>query len=53
VDQAMGKGVRAIWMQLGVVHNAAAQKAREAGIQVVMNRCIMQEHKKMWSGIQG
>jgi predicted CoA-binding protein len=47
VDQAIDKGVRAIWMQLGVVHNAAAQKAREAGIQVVMNRCIMQEHKKM------
>jgi predicted CoA-binding protein len=47
VDQAIDKGIRAIWMQSGVVHNAAAQKAREAGIQVVMNRCIMQEHKKM------
>jgi len=47
VDQAIDKGVRAIWMQLGVVHNAAAQKARETGIQVVMNKCIMQEHKKL------
>lgn len=47
VDQAIDKGVRAIWMQLGVVHNAAAHKARAAGIQVVMNQCIMQEHKKL------
>jgi predicted CoA-binding protein len=47
VDQAIDKRVRAIWMQLGVVHNAAAQKAREAGIQVVANKCIMQEHKKL------
>ncbi len=47
VDQAIDKRVRAIWMQLGVVHNAAAQKAREAGIQVVTNKCIMQEHKKL------
>jgi uncharacterized protein len=47
VDQAIAKGVPVIWMQMGVVHNTAAQKAREAGIQVVMNKCIMQEHKKM------
>ena len=47
VDQAIDKGVRVIWMQLGVVHNASAQKAREAGIQVVMNSCIMQEHKRL------
>lgn len=47
VDQAIDKGVRVIWMQLGIVHNTAAQKARKAGIQVVMDRCIMQEHKKI------
>jgi len=47
VDQAIDKRVRAIWMQLGVVDNPAAQKAREAGIQVVTNKCIMQEHKKL------
>jgi len=50
VDQAIGIGVRVIWMQLGVVHNGAAQKAREAGIQVVMNKCIMQEHKRLTTG---
>ena len=47
VDQCIDKAVDVIWMQPGVVHNAAGQKAREAGIQVVMNKCIMQEHKKM------
>lgn len=46
VDQAINKGIPVIWMQVGVVHNAAAQKARQAGIQVVMNKCIMQEHKR-------
>jgi predicted CoA-binding protein len=34
-------------MQEGVVHNKAAQKAREKGIQVVMNKCIKKEHMKM------
>jgi len=47
IDQAIDKGIRAIWMQLGVVHDGAARKAREAGIQVVMNRCIMQEHMRL------
>jgi len=47
VDQAMEKRVRVIWMQSGIVHNAAAQKARKKGIQVVMDRCIMQEHKRL------
>lgn len=47
VDQAIVKGVRVIWMQLGVVHSESARKAREAGIHVVMNRCIMTQHKKI------
>lgn len=50
VDQAIHKGIPVIWMQVGVVHNEAAQKAREAGIQVIMNQCIMQEHKNMRIG---
>lgn len=50
VNQAIEKGVRVIWMQSGIVHNAAAQKAREAGLQVVMNRCIMQEHRRLAPG---
>ncbi len=47
VDQAIEVGVKVVWMQLGVVHNEAARKAREAGIKVVMNRCIKQEHQKL------
>jgi predicted CoA-binding protein len=47
VDHAIEIGVPVIWMQLGVVHNKSAEKARKSGIQVVMNKCIMREHKKI------
>ena len=47
VDQAIQMGVRVIWMQEGVVHNDSAFKARQAGIQVVMNMCIKKAHMKM------
>ena len=43
VDDALQKGTRCIWMQEGVINNAAAQKAEAAGIPVVMNRCILKE----------
>jgi uncharacterized protein len=45
VDQAIRLKVAAIWMQLGVIHEDAAEKAREAGIFVVMDRCILVEHR--------
>ena len=45
VDQAIQLGVPAIWMQEGVVHEAAAAKARKAGLFVVMDRCILKEHR--------
>ena len=47
VDQCIRVGVKTIWMQLGIVHNEAASKAREAGLAVVMNRCIMLEHRNI------
>jgi predicted CoA-binding protein len=45
VDQAIQLGVPAIWMQEGVIHQAAAEKARRAGIFVIMDRCILKEHR--------
>lgn len=46
VDEAIKLGVSAIWMQEGVMHEQAAAKARQAGIFVVMDRCILKEHRK-------
>lgn len=45
VDQAIQLKVPAIWMQEGVVHEKAAEKARRAGISVIMDRCILKEHR--------
>ncbi len=45
VDQAIRLKVPAIWMQEGVVHEKAAEKARKAGIFVLMDRCILKEHR--------
>jgi len=45
VDQAIQLKVPTIWMQETVVNDAAAQKARAAGIFVVMDRCILKEHR--------
>jgi len=45
VDQAIQLNVPAIWMQEEIVHERAAQKARAAGIFVVMDRCILVEHR--------
>lgn len=38
---------RAVWMQLGITNELAAERAREAGLEVVMNRCMMIEHRKL------
>jgi predicted CoA-binding protein len=45
VDQAIRLKVPAIWMQEEVIHERAAEKARQAGIFVVMDRCILKEHR--------
>jgi uncharacterized protein len=45
VDQAIQLKVPAIWMQEDVIHEKAAEKARQAGIFVVMDRCILKDHR--------
>lgn len=47
-DQAIEIGAPVLWMQEGVIHNGAAQKAREAGLTVVMDRCIKHDHKNLF-----
>jgi predicted CoA-binding protein len=47
VDAAIRVGARAIWMQEGVADEAAAQRAREAGLFVIMDSCILKEHRRL------
>jgi hypothetical protein len=47
VDAAIRIGAKGVWMQEEVVHEDAARKAREAGLEVVMDRCILKEHRKL------
>ena len=47
IDEAIAIGVPAVWLQLGIRHDAAAAKARAAGLEVVQDRCIMVEHSRL------
>src|SRR5947209_12092283 len=49
VDDALGKGVSCIWMQEGVVNHEAAAKAEQAGMSVVMDKCILRELARLLS----
>jgi predicted CoA-binding protein len=46
VDQAIESGARAVWLQLGIVNEEAAAKARAAGLRVVQDACMMVEHRR-------
>jgi len=48
VESAIRLGAKAVWMQEGVEDEEAAQKARDAGLFVVMDRCILKEHSRYW-----
>jgi uncharacterized protein len=47
VEAAIRKNARAVWMQEGVIHEAAASRAEAAGVAVVMDRCILKDHRRL------
>ncbi len=47
VDSAIAIGARSLWLQLDIVHDEAAARARQAGLIVVQNRCLYIEHRRL------
>ncbi len=47
VKDAIAKGVKVVWMQLGISNKKAAEEALEKGIKVIYNRCMMVEHRRL------
>ena len=47
VEAAIRKGAKVVWMQEGVIHEEAARRAQEAGLEVVMDRCILKDHRRL------
>lgn len=51
VDQAIEIGAKLVWMQLNIIHEEAAQTALDAGLEVVMNRCMKIEFARLFGGL--
>ena len=47
VEEAIKIGAKAVWMQEGVINEEAAAKARDAGLLVVMDKCMLKEHQRL------
>ncbi len=47
IEEAIQRGAKAVWMQEGVIHKEAGEKAEKAGLKVVMDRCMKKEHQKL------
>jgi len=50
VEEAVKIGARVVWMQEGVINEEASARAREAGLKVVMDKCILKEHERLVRG---
>jgi len=46
VEEAIRRGAKTVWMQEGVIHKEAGEKAEKAGLKVVMDRCMKKEHQR-------
>jgi predicted CoA-binding protein len=53
VDEAIEIGAKVIWMQEGIINESAAQTAGEAGMRVVMDTCMRNQHKRLIVGMSG
>ena len=51
VEDAIDVCAKVIWMQLGIIHEQAAERARQAGLEVVMDRCVKIEHARFFGGL--